>query len=191
VTSLSLTDDACRELLLQSSSVASTLVLASLLHFSGERPSSLGLQTFGKSSTLGLCPRTPNCISTAEELNDPDHFVPPWTYNSEELRVRKGKEPLTREQAMAQLADAVANTSPDGFTPTIVKRTESYLYATYASPLFGFVDDVEFYFPDGPGDRVEYRSASRLGQSDGDVNRKRIRALREVLQKKGWRSVGY
>jgi len=53
------------------------------------------------------------------------------------------------------------------------------------------VDDVEFYFPGGAGSRVEYRSASRLGQSDGDVNRKRIKALREALQKSGWRSIGY
>ena len=35
---------------------------------------------------------------------------------------------------------------------------------------------------------VEYRSASRIGESDNDVNRKRIRALRKELEKKGWRS---
>jgi hypothetical protein len=46
------------------------------------RPRTLGLQSYGPDvKTLGLCPPTPNCISTAEELNDPDHFVPPWTYN--------------------------------------------------------------------------------------------------------------
>ena len=65
-----------------------------------------------------------------------------------------------------------------------------YLYVEYQSPFFGFVDDVEFYFPEGSS-TVEYRSASRLGESDGDVNRKRIKALREALQRKGWRSVGY
>lgn len=27
--------------------------------------------------TLGLCPPSPNCISTAEELNDIGHFAPP------------------------------------------------------------------------------------------------------------------
>ncbi len=176
------------ELLLNSSS---TLVLASIFHFSGERPRSLGLQRLGASQTLGLCPRTPNCISTAEEANDPGHYVPPWTYNTEELRVRKGQAAISREEAMAQLVEAVKSTKPDGFTPTIVKQAPDYLYVEYESPLFGFVDDVEFYFPDGDGSRVEYRSASRLGQSDGDVNRKRIRTLREALQKKGWRSVGY
>ena len=28
--------------------------------------------------TLALCPPTPNCISTAEEANDPAHYVPQW-----------------------------------------------------------------------------------------------------------------
>jgi uncharacterized protein (DUF1499 family) len=37
---------------------------------------------------------------------------------------------------------------------------------------------------------VEYRSASRIGESDGDINRKRIKAIRLELQKKGWRSSG-
>ena len=41
------------------------------------------------------------------------------------------------------------------------------------------------------GARVEYRSASRIGESDGDVNRKRIRAIRQQLEKKGWRSTGF
>lgn len=38
---------------------------------------------------------------------------------------------------------------------------------------------------------MEYRSASRIGESDGDINRKRIRAIRQELQKKGWQSIGF
>lgn len=57
--------------------------------------------------------------------------------------------------------------------------------------LLQFIDDVEFYFP--PGDRsvVEYRSASRIGESDGNINRKRIKAIRQALEKKGWATTGY
>ena len=36
-----------------------------------------------------------------------------------------------------------------------------------------------------------HSSASRIGESDGNANRKRIKALREALQKKGWVSVGF
>ncbi|KZV47354.1 hypothetical protein F511_30174 [Dorcoceras hygrometricum] len=51
-----------------------------------------------------------------------------------------------------------------------------------------FVDDVEFWFPPGKKSIVQYRSASRLGNFDFDVNRKRIKALRLALEKKGWAS---
>lgn len=55
-----------------------------------------------------------------------------------------------------------------------------------------FIDDVEFWLKPGDGARVEYRSASRIGESDGNINRKRIRALREQLTKRfGWASTGY
>ncbi|GBG65987.1 hypothetical protein CBR_g54966 [Chara braunii] len=85
----------------------------------------------------------------------------------------------------------IKNTKPDGYTPTIVKTTDDYVYVEYESPTMGFVDDVEFWFPPGDRSLVEYRSASRLGESDLDINRKRIKALRLELQKKGWASVGF
>jgi uncharacterized protein (DUF1499 family) len=34
-------------------------------------------------------------------------------------------------------------------------------------------------------------SASRIGESDGNINRKRIKALRQALEKKGWATTGY
>lgn len=51
-----------------------------------------------------------------------------------------------------------------------------------------FVDDVEFWFPPGNKPIVQYRSASRIGNFDFDINRKRIKALREALEKNGWAS---
>eukprot|EP00899_Mesostigma_viride_P019483 jgi/Mesvir1/27536/Mv07295-RA.1 len=172
------------ELLLNSVNVG---VLGAIFSFSGTRPSTLGIRR--DVATLGLCPPTPNCVSTAEEINDPAHFIPPWTYNPEEGRGRK--KPITQAEAMKELVEVVQGCDQDGFTPRIVKQTDDYLYAEFESAIFGFVDDVEFFFPKGNGSIVEYRSASRLGASDGDINRKRIRALRVALQKKGWASVGY
>jgi len=111
------------------------------------------------------------------------------TYNPEEGRGRK--KPITQAEAMAELREVVESMEPDGFTPTIIKQTDSYLYAEYKSPTFGFIDDVEFYFPGGNRDLVEYRSASRVGDSDFDINRKRIKAIRQALEKKGWKSIGF
>lgn len=171
------------------------LLLASLLHLGGARPSGLGVQRFGAVSTLALCPRSPECISTSEEANDAARYVPPWTYARSEESVKRGldKPAISRGDAMAQLVAVVEATTPDGWQPKVAKQQgDEYLYVEYTSPVLGLVDDVEFFLPPGEAGRVEYRSASRtqlpLG---GDVNRKRIRTLREALQKKGWRSVGF
>ncbi|KAL2623533.1 hypothetical protein R1flu_003738 [Riccia fluitans] len=172
-----------REIILRTSSLA----MLAFINFRGERPDYLGVQKSVPS--LALCPATPNCISTAEEINDPGHYVPPWTYNPEEGRGKRN--PVSKEQAMQELIEVVEKTKPDNFTPRIVKKTDDYLYVEYESPLFKFIDDVEFWFPPGNRSIVEYRSASRVGNQDFNINRKRIKALRQALEKKGWRSVGF
>ena len=167
------------DLVLNSVNVA---VLASLFNWGASpRPSGLGPRDIGGTKVLSLCPATPNCISTAEEANDLKHYVPQWTFNP------PGKAKRSVAEAMAQLADVVAKETPDGFTPQIITQTDDYLYAEYTSPTFGFIDDVEFLLKaNGEG---EYRSASRIGESDGDANRKRIRALRKALEPLGWKSI--
>lgn len=173
-----------RELILNSTTALS---LAAIFSFRGERPNYIGVRSDPPS--LALCPPSPNCISTSEELNDPTHYVPPWSYNPEDGRGRKS--PISQTQALTELVEAIESTKPDGFTPTIITKTADYVYVEYESPTFGFVDDVEFWFPSGGRSLVEYRSASRIGESDGDINRKRIRTLRKELEKKGWESVGF
>lgn len=177
-----------RQVLLKSVNVA---ILGSVFTWGATpRPDGLGVQDYGGGvKSLGLCPPTPNCISTAEEANDPGHYVPAWTYNPEEGRGTKN--PASQSQAMSELEEAITSSTPDGFTPTIIKKADDYIYAEYQSPTFGFIDDVEFWFPSDKPNTVEYRSASRVGESDGNANRKRIKALREALQKRGWKSLGY
>lgn len=177
-----------REILLSSINVG---VLASLFNFgAGPRPGNIGVQDYGNDiKTLQLCPpASKNCIGSADEANDLKNYVPAWTFNNPEGRGRKN--PATQAQAMAELKEVVSSLKPDKFEPTIVKETENYLYAEYESPTFGFIDDVEFFFT-GKDSTVEYRSASRIGESDGDINRKRIRAIRKELEKKGWKSIGF
>lgn len=179
-----------RDVVLQTP-LAGGLFLAALFNWGASpRPSGLGVTDYGSGvKSLGLCPATKNCISTAEAANDMNHYVPGWNYAPEDGRAMR--EQVSQSQAMAELKEVVLSTNPDKFTPTIVQETEDYLYVEYESPTFGFIDDVEFWFPGGGKTNVEYRSASRIGESDGDVNRKRIKALREELQKKGWKSVGF
>eukprot|EP00877_Chromochloris_zofingiensis_P007960 jgi/Chrzof1/3417/Cz12g24160.t1 len=177
-----------RELVLQSVNVG---VLAALFTWGAvERPDTIGIKDYGAGvKTLSLCPPSPNCISTSEEANDNTHYVPPLTYNPEDGRGSRG--PVDQATAMKELVEVVNKLKPDGFEPKIIKQTDDYLYAEYQSPTFGFIDDVEFWFKPGKGSRVEYRSASRIGESDGNINRKRIKTIRQALETKGWASTGF
>jgi uncharacterized protein (DUF1499 family) len=55
----------------------------------------------------------------------------------------------------------------------IVKEEGTYIHAIFTSKVFGFKDDVEFYF-DEAAQVIHFRSASRVGYSDWGVNRKRM-----------------
>lgn len=67
----------CSELVLHSVNIG---VLGALFTWGAvPRPGGLGIQDYGGGlRALGLCPPSPNCISTAEEANDPEHYVPQW-----------------------------------------------------------------------------------------------------------------
>ncbi|CAH9098029.1 unnamed protein product [Cuscuta epithymum] len=177
-------DDSCpakmgrREIILRTSEFA---LLGSIFSFSGPKPNYLGVQKSPQG--LALCPATNNCISTSENISDLTHYAPPWNYNTEEKR---GK--VSKEKAMEELVEVIQSTKPDKFTPKIVEKKDDYLRVEYECPIFGLVDDVEFWFPHGKKPLVQYRSASRIGSYDFDVNRKRIKMLRLALEKKGWLS---
>ena len=131
---------------------------ASIFHFSGTRPTNLGVQN-GK---LASCPSTPNCINS--QATDPEHQIQPLAVSpSAALSLSKIKA------AIAQIPDTA-----------VISETENYLYAEFTSSLMGFVDDVEFYI-DEPAGVVQVRSASRLGESDLGANRQRISKIRSML----------
>lgn len=124
--------------------------------FAGSAPAGLG----PVDGRLGKCPARPNCVSS-QALDDP-HRIAPFAFSG------------TERDAMARLARVIA-AEPGG---RIVEQRPDYLYATFQTPVMGFVDDVEFLLQ--ARDRtIDVRSASRLGYSDLGVNRKRIEALRK------------
>lgn len=126
--------------------------------FAGSPPAGLGV----RDGTLAPCPATPNCVASA--AGDDAHRIAPIAYQGE------------ASAAMAKLAKAVA-AQPGA---TIVAQRDDYLYATFQTPLMGFVDDVEFLATPGRG-AIDVRSASRLGYSDLGVNRKRVEVLRAAF----------
>ncbi|XVF22706.1 hypothetical protein REPUB_Repub12eG0194100 [Reevesia pubescens] len=155
-----------REIILRSSELA---VIGAIFSFSGKKPDYLGVQK--NQPALALCPATKNCISTSENVTDLTHYAPPWNYNGG----RNRKKPVTREVAMEELLQVIKSTKPEKYTPKIVEKKDDYVLVEYESPILGFVDDVEFWFPPGKNSIVDYRSASRIGNFDFDANRKRIK----------------
>lgn len=169
-----------REVILRSSEIA---VLGAIFHFSGNKPNYLGVQK--NPPALALCPATNKCISTSENISDIVHYAPPWNYNPNEGR--GSKKPVSKEVAIEELLEVIKSTKPDNFTPRVVEKKDDYIRVEYESPILGFVDDVEFWFPPGKKPLVQYRSASRIGIGS-DANKKRIKELRLALEKKGWAS---
>jgi len=92
-------------------------------------------------------------------------------------------EPLrysgSRSEARARLLAAIRA------LPRTHIETEraDYVHATQRSRVFGFVDDLECHLPEGE-DRIDVRSASRIGYYDCGVNRDRIEHLREEFRRR-------
>ncbi len=136
------------------------LVPVLMVGCSGTRPSNLGV----REGRLAPCPNSPNCVST--QSTDTKHRMEPIHYTSSLEDARARMERVLR--AMPRM--------------TIVNAEKDYIYAECRSRIFGFVDDVEFWFDDK--DKViQFRSASRLGYSDLGVNRKRMERIREAFDK--------
>ena len=116
-----------------------------------------------KNGQLSPCPGSPNCV-VSQGNPDAEHAIAPIAYRGDAA------------SALAQL-ESVITAMPRTAT---IEKTKDYLYAEFTSRLMGYVDDVEFYL-DPSASVIHVRSASRLGESDLGVNRKRIEAVRSAL----------
>jgi uncharacterized protein (DUF1499 family) len=71
----------------------------------------------------------------------------------------------------------------------IQEEHDGYLWTTFTSRLFRFVDDVEFRIVSSEG-LIHVRSGSRMGYSDLGVNRRRVEKLRTIFNQKKDQEVG-
>jgi len=104
------------------------------------------------------CPNKPNCVSTKN--SNSKSYIEPIRYTGSRVEAKKNLF-LTLET----------------FKESRVKNEkDNFIHVEFFSKIFGFVDDVEFYF-NKPG-VIEFRSASRIGYSDLGVNRNRMESIR-------------
>lgn len=125
--------------------------------FSWKRPTNLGIA----GGRLAPCKHTPNCVSSQADPQDSEHYIAPIAFRGDFSRLKNAVESMERS--------------------TVIKAEGNYLYAEYRTKLMRYVDDLELWY-DQPAGMVHVRSSSRLGRRDFGVNRKRVEALRQLIQ---------
>lgn len=116
-----------------------------------------------KNGQLSPCPPSNNCV--VSQNADAKHAIDPITYHVDRDTARK---------TLVKVLSVVPRTE-------VIEQTDNYIHALSKSRIFKFVDDVEFYLPsDEPV--IHTRSASRVGESDLGVNRRRVEQIRLALQ---------
>ena len=137
------------------------LIIASGL-FSNSASAAIGIN----SDRLEPCPSSPNCVVSVN--GDEEHQIDPITYNSDRA---------TAKETLLKVLSVVPRTE-------VIDSTDNYIHAESTSRIFKFVDDVEFYFPEDEN-VIHLRSASRVGESDLGVNRRRMEQIRLAMQDLG------
>lgn len=112
---------------------------------------------------LAPMPKSPNAVSSQSE--DPAKRVDPIPFNGDLKEsyswIRKGLEEYGNME--------------------ILKEDEDYIHVVNTTEAMKYKDDLEFYF-DREAALIHFRSASRIGYSDGGLNRKRYEKLLEILE---------
>ena len=115
--------------------------------------------------TLQKCPASPNCVCSESDEHS-GHFIEPLATAH-----------LKEDNALGRLKPIIVELGG-----RIEAETDSYLAATFASSVFGFVDDLEARV-DAQEGVIHIRSASRVGYSDLGVNRTRVEKIRRRFQR--------
>lgn len=114
---------------------------------------------------LKPCPDTPNCVSS-EPLTDSSRLVEPLVYTEGQAA-----------QVMSRLKAIIRDMGG-----IIQVEQADYLAASFTSPVFRFVDDLEVRV-DSAQKTIHLRSASRVGRKDFGVNRKRVEHLGKAFHR--------
>ncbi|TAF02184.1 MAG: DUF1499 domain-containing protein, partial [Nostocales cyanobacterium] len=96
---------------------------------------------------------------------DTKHAIEPIPYHLDRDKVR---------ETLLKVLTVVPRTE-------VIEQTDNYIHALSKSRIFKFVDDVEFYLP-ADEQVIHIRSASRVGESDLGVNRRRMEQIRLALR---------
>jgi uncharacterized protein (DUF1499 family) len=129
------------------------LFLAILSIISRKKPS-LGLLN----GRLRPCPNRPNCVCSEDK--NLSSYIEPLSFSGNAKSNWERTKEIIHEMG-----------------GKIVHEDNYYLWATFSTRIFRFVDDLELRMDEGNG-VIHIRSASRVGYSDMGTNRRRIEDFR-------------
>jgi len=114
--------------------------------------------TIGNDGALPRCSKTPNCVTT-EVASGHAAYIEPIKAN------------ITTEQLSRHLQTLGGR---------ITSETDILVQAEFRTRLFKFTDDMMVKIDKNDG-ILRIRSSSRVGKSDLGANRKRVEALRQLI----------
>jgi uncharacterized protein (DUF1499 family) len=118
------------------------------------------------SGSLASCPEKPNCVCS-EFDEDTAHYIAPLDYSG----APSGK-------AWGDILKIIKELGGE-----VTVANDAYIAATFSSSLFGFVDDLECRLEPSQ-ERIQIRSASRVGHSDLGVNQQRVEAMARLFDQR-------
>lgn len=110
---------------------------------------------------LRPCPDSPNCVCS--EHQDHSAFIEPLLFTT------------TAENAWDKIKIVIVESGGE-----VVTDRDGYLHARFVTPLMRYIDDVELRMEHGK-QRIQIRSASRVGYSDMGANRDRVARIRSAF----------
>jgi uncharacterized protein (DUF1499 family) len=131
--------------------------------FSSKRPQHIIVSDY----YLAPCTKKPNCVSSLAP-KESSQYIDAFKFSDDP------------DADLKILQSVLASMTGIG----VITQQKDYIHAECRSRLFGFVDDLEFYWDDN--DKLcHVRSAARLGFYDFGVNRKRVEKIRAEFLRRG------
>jgi uncharacterized protein (DUF1499 family) len=114
---------------------------------------------------LLACPDKPNCVSS--QTSNTTQFM----------------QAIHLKNSVKETHDKIIQIITSFNNAKIITKDTNYIRAEFTSNIFKFVDDLEFYIDSTNETKtiIHFRSASRIGHSDFDVNRKRIEEIKSMF----------
>lgn len=161
---------------------ALALNIAFWTDFNGIKPTDLGLRPDG---SVRACPvQFQTCISSSNNPTDSNHYAPPlkWDRAKSPDQAYDEIKRIYKDYPKRGLKWSSGWIDRGGWDPQ--QFGGPYFYAQANSLAWHFTDDIEFKL-DVSKREVQYRSSTRLGIADWDVERLRYNQFVRMLDKKG------